>query len=190
MGTNYSEEEKRKLISDWFGKEGGYNQLVINSFKTCTDKAMYSREDALAHTISYFLNLPLAKQWKVYQDGAMERYITRALAMEVKSSSSMFFHKYRKPLIKERELVNDRGEIKYEDTYELSDGEDLTGKMKCLRYMYDNELEKIDRWLIEQKIFSKKNNKDIAEEYDIPVKDIERQWSALKTRLKRMCQDY
>ena len=189
MGSNYSDTEKRQLIGEWF-QNGGYDQLVINSYKTCTDKAPYSRADALAHIVEYFLHLPLEKQWGIYAEGGMERYITRGLAMEVKSSSSLFFHKYRKPLMRERELVNERGEIKYGDTYELSDGDELEGKMRCLRYMYENELDKIDKWLIEQKIFSKKKNRDIAAEFDIPVKDIERQWSALKTRLKRNCKGY
>ena len=110
--------------------------------------------------------------------------------MEVKSSTSMFYHKYRKPLIRERELTNTHGEIRYESSYELEDSPELTGKMKCLRYFYDNELSMIDRWLVEQKIFSGKKVVQICEEFDIPERDIVRQWTTLKNRLKRACKTY
>jgi len=189
MGSNYSDTEKRALIDKWWS-DGGYKQMEINSVKVCTHAAQYSREDLLAHIVSYFYNLPLEKQWKLYTDGGIEHYLTRGMAMEVKSSTSMFYSKYRRPLIKERELINSYGEVRYESSYELSDGEELEGKMKCLRYFYDNELSMIDRWLVEQKIFSGKKVKDICQEYDIPEKDITRQWTTLKNRLKRACKTY
>ena len=189
MDFNYSDTQKRALIDKWWS-DGGYKQLEINSVKVCTNAAMYSREDALAHIVSYFYGLKLEKQWKLYTDGGIEHYLTRAMAMEVKSSTSMFYHKYRKPLIRERELTNTHGEIRYESSYELEDSPELTGKMKCLRYFYDNELSMIDRWLVEQKIFSGKKVVQICEEFDIPERDIIRQWTTLKNRLKRACKTY
>jgi len=188
-GKKLTDTEKRALIDKWWSS-GGYKQMEINSYKVCTASSMYSREDALAHIISYFYNLPLEKQWKLYQDEGIEFYLTRGMSMEVKSSTSMFYNKYRKPLIRERELTNTHGEIKYESSYEMSDGDDLTGKLRCLRYMYDNELSMIDRWLVEQKIFSGKKVRDICQEFDIPEKDINRQWATLKNRLKRACKTY
>ena len=189
-GKKLTDTEKRALIDKWWGEDGGYKQMEINSVKVCTHAAMYSREDALAHIVDYFYGLKLEKQWKLYTDGGIEHYLTRGMAMEVKSSTSMFYSKYRRPLIKERELINSYGEVRYESSYELSDGEELEGKMKCLRYFYDNELSMIDRWLVEQKIFSGKKVKDICQEYDIPEKDITRQWTTLKNRLKRACKTY
>lgn len=186
--SNLSDAQKRKMIDDWFQKEGGFKQLEINSVKVCSDYASYSREDALFHTIEYFLGLPLEKQFKVYCDGGMEFYITRAMALQVKSSSSSFYHKYRKPLLKERELLNDRGEEFHPDY--LTDNEELTGKMKCLRYFYDNELNMADRWLVKEMIFNSKKLKHIALEYEIPERDLTTQWTSLKARLKRQCKSY
>ena len=187
MDSNYSDQEKKKLIDDWFSS-GGYDQLVINSRKTCSDSAMYSREDALAHMLEYFYSLALEKQWKIYQDGGIERYITRGLAMQVKSSTSSFYHKYRKPLIKEREIVNERGEEFHPD--HLNDDQELEGRMKCLMFLYNNELNMVDRWLVEEKVFKNRKNPDIIEEYGISEKDLTNQWTTLKARLKRSCKSY
>ena len=188
-GKKLTDTEKRALIDKWWS-DGGYKQMEINSYKVCTSNSMYSREDALAHIIDYFYKLPLVKQWKLYTDEGIEFYLTRGLAMEVKSSTSGFYNKYRKPLIRERELTNTHGEVKYENSYELNDDDSLEGRMRCLRYFYDNELSMIDRWLVEQKIFSGKKVRDICQEFDIPEKDINRQWATLKNRLKRACKTY
>jgi hypothetical protein len=188
-GKKLTDAEKRALIDKWWSS-GGYKQMEINSVKVCTHAAMYGRQDALAHIVSYFYNLPLEKQFKLYTDGGIEHYLTRALAMEVKSSTSMFYNKYRKPLIRERELINSYGEVKYESSYELNDDDSLEGRIRCLRYFYDNELSMIDRWLVEQKVFSGKKVRDICQEFDIPEKDINRQWATLKNRLKRACKTY
>ena len=186
---NLTDDQKRKMINDWFEREGGYEQLVINSHKTCSDSAMYSREDALAHMLEYFFGLPLEKQWKIYCDGGLEFYITRGLALQVKSSSSSFYHKYRKPLIRERELVNDRGEEFY-GLQEFTNTEELEGRMKCLRFLYDNELNMIDKWLVDQKVFQDKKIRHIAEEYGITEADVTRQWNAIKQRLIRYCKSH
>lgn len=188
MDGKYSDQEKKDLINKWF-TDGGYDQLVINSHKTCSDNAMYSREDALAHMLEYFFGLPLEKQWKIYCDGGLEFYITRGLALQVKSSSSSFYHKYRKPLIRERELVNERGE-EYYGLQDLTNTEELDGRMKCLRFLYDNELNMIDKWLVEQKVFQDKKIRHIAQEYDIVEADLTRQWNAIKQRLIRYCKSY
>ena len=185
---NLTDAQKKQMINDWF-TNGGYKQLEINSVKTCTDYAYYSREDALAYTIAYFLGLDLDKQFKIYCDGAMEHYITRALSLQVKSTTSGFYTHYRKPLIRERELVNERGEEFHGDE-DLSDGDELEGRMKCLRYFYDNELNRIDRWLVEQKVFQNKKLNHIAAEFELNPRDVNNQWTALKGRLRRMCKSY
>ena len=187
MDTKYSDQEKKKLINQWF-TDGGYDQLIINSKKTCTDYALYSREDALAHMLEYFFGLDLEKQWKIYQDGGIEFYITRGLAMQVKSSSSSFYHKYRKPLLREREMVNERGEEFHPDY--LNDDTELDGKMKCLRYFYDNELNMVDRWLVEEKVFKGKKIPEIIQEYGMEERDVINQWTTLKARLRRSCKTY
>ena len=188
-GKKLTDTEKKSLIDKWWS-DGGYKQMEINSHKVCSASAMYSRVDALAHIVHYFYNLPLEKQWKIYSDGAIEHYLTRALAMEVKSSTSAFYTKYRRPLIRERELTNTHGEIMHGEAYELSDGEELEGKMKCLRYFYDNELNMIDKWLVEERVFKSKTIKQISEEFNIEDKDVIRQWNALKQRLIRTCKSY
>lgn len=190
-GKKLSDQEKRAIIDEWW-QSGGFQQMKINARKVCSASAMYSESDALMHIISYFYNLPLKKQWEIHTSGpkGTEKYLTKALAMEVKSSTSGFYTKYRKPLIRERQLTNVRGEVKYEQAYELSDGEELEGRMKCLRYFYDNEASDIDKWLIEQKVFYGKKNPQLIEEFDIPDKDLTNHWTTLKARMRRFCNGY
>jgi len=87
-------------INKWL--QDNYEQLIINCKKTCGSGYKYWGEDLLPFIIEEFLYKPEEYQMKVFNDGKMENWITKAMSFQLKLSSSPFYHKYRKDLINER----------------------------------------------------------------------------------------
>jgi len=98
-----NDKQKRDTVTKEIGNI--YNQLVINCEKTCG--AGYNRwgSDLLPMCIEMFLEKDTEYIYKVYTDGKLENFITFMMGFQLKSSSSRFWHVYRKHLNSNRERV-------------------------------------------------------------------------------------
>lgn len=102
--------EQKKIVDEAIASV--YDQLYINALKVCTYRFDQWGPDLIAYVVSYFLNLPLNKQYKVVvtpsaKVSSLERYLTSAMSLAIRSSTSPFYSKYRKPMEKSRELFPD-----------------------------------------------------------------------------------
>jgi len=92
-----------------------YPQLIINCKKTCGTGYQRWGSDLLAVAITFFLEKPLATQLKTIENNKLENFITFIMGIQLKSSTSHFYCKYRKPLIDSREIFDN---LKYKNIKE------------------------------------------------------------------------
>lgn len=104
-----------------------YPQLKINMRKVCGDNNWRWGDDLLAVAVTFFLEKPLETQLKTINNGKLENFITWIANMQLKSSSSYFYTRYRRPMSMSRELYMD---YNYKiDTIEYSDYEEA---LQCI----------------------------------------------------------
>ncbi len=89
-----------------------YEQLFINAEKICTYNYKRWGVDLVSHTVQYFLNQPLHKQYTIVTSpskkvSALERYLTSAMSLAIRSSTSPFYSKHRKHIESHREIWQD-----------------------------------------------------------------------------------
>jgi hypothetical protein len=92
-----------------------YPQLIINCKKTCGTGYQRWGSDLLAVAITFFLEKPLTTQLKTIENNKLENFITFIMGIQLKSSTSHFYCKYRKPLIDSREIFDN---LKYKNIKE------------------------------------------------------------------------
>lgn len=91
--------------------ENIYPQLQINCRKVCGDAYWRWGDDLLAVAVTFFLEKPVKAQLKTIEDRKLENFITWIMNMQLKSSSSYFYSRYRKPRMQMRELYE--GDLDY-----------------------------------------------------------------------------
>ena len=89
-----------------------YSALVINSEKICSYMADSWAADLLTIVIEYFLRMDIDKQYQIVttpskKASSLEKYLTKCMALSVKSSTSPFYRTYRMRMYKHRELIPD-----------------------------------------------------------------------------------
>ena len=89
-----------------------YPQLLINAQKVCTYNFPQWGVDLIQHVIEYFLKLKLEKQYFIITSPsvkvtALERYLTSAMSLAVRSSTSPFYTQFRKHMESHRVIFPD-----------------------------------------------------------------------------------
>tara|TARA_R110000803_G_scaffold22060_2_gene55080 strand:+ start:878 stop:1420 length:543 start_codon:yes stop_codon:yes gene_type:complete len=91
--------------------ENIYPQLEINCRKVCGEGYWRWGNDLLSVAITFFLEKPIEAQLKTVANNKLENFITWIMNMQLKSSSSYFYSRYRKPRIMMREMYE--GDLDY-----------------------------------------------------------------------------
>jgi hypothetical protein len=179
-----TEIEKKVAINKAMGKL--YPQLVINCRKLCGKGWDAWGSDLLPHTISQFLNMPLDRQYEIMFDDKHkpEFYLTRAMALQLKSSTSTFYIRYRKPMIANRELLPD---YDYKDYNTTLDTPLDTEIKECLEYHTYNTLDYYDKYLITEHYYKGVNVSDMSKNLDIQPGRLGRDIKKALTKLKKLC---
>ena len=174
--------EKKVAIEKAMGKL--YPQLQINCKKLCGSGYDQFGPDLLPHTIDQFLNMPLDRQYEIMFEDKPEHYITRAMALQLKSSTSTFYIRYRKPMMASRELLPDYEYKDYNTT--LDDHVDVEIK-ECLEYHTFNSLDYYDKYLITEHYYKGVNVTDMSNNLDIQPGRLSRDIKKALTKLKELC---
>lgn len=174
-----SQEEK------WVRKELTklYPQLQINERKVLGSAYNLWAGDLLAIAIEFFLNKPIDNQVAAFKENTAENYITFIMNIQAKSSSTKFYHQYRKPTLAIREFYPDTYE--YEGVYEVDDSDD--DAMLCLKAAI-KELDPFEKMLVEERIMKGVGYDEIREKYDIPYSALSNELTKVKKKLKSKCQ--
>jgi len=89
-----------------------YPALVINSERICSYMKDSWAQDLLTIIIEYFLKMDIDKQYTIVTTSSknassLEKYLTRSMALSVKSGTSPFYRTIRMKMEKHRELLPD-----------------------------------------------------------------------------------
>ena len=186
-----TQKDKKKVVNDWLTKN--YKQLEINSKKLAQENNPL-RPDLLAHTLEQFLTKDLDIQYRIVSEEKPEFYITRMMALNLKSSTSSFYTKYRKPAMAIREFhVNKRYEGMPHD-YELEDNlegnlfSDLPENVKLIRKTMN--ILKEDNFyyhdLINKLYIQGWDHTAYGEYYGIPITEVRNNVTAARNKFKKI----
>ena len=179
VGKEYTDKEKHQIINDAITEM--YIQLQGNATNVATYNSDKWADNLLADTLERFLKRPIKDKWKIFMQGKLERYLTSAMSLALRSSTSPFFHKYRKVYTRvvDKELKSDGGAweiIEDEDDKFLHDAAEIAGKAV-------DELHFYDRQLIKDYYYSGYNLTEIGEKYNINAQRVGRD---IKKALKKL----
>lgn len=184
MTLSTKEKQVRKALTDI------YPQLVINARNVCG--AAYDRygHDLLALAVEFFLEKEVDYQLKVISDGKLENYITKIMNFQLKLSTTKFYHKYRKPTEKARELYDnyDYGPsmVEFNSAFEDEQSE-------CIQCLH-KEIEKLDpyfKMLVKERVIENKKWIEITRKYNnISYANLKKDTQVLIEDLKKKCQHY
>lgn len=173
-----TKKEKEKVILKWWADN--YDQLWINVHKVCG----YSQvaldkwgDDMIPYAYETFRKMDLDKQYEIITEGNPENYITRGMALSIKSSTSMFYNTYRKFSRKSDEM-----NLLYHDKQWESKWEQKAKNEEVLHKAFD-ELDFYDKYLIQAYYFEEKKAKEIAEKTGISASTVSHD---IKKALKRL----
>ena len=143
-----------------------YPALVINSERICSYMKDSWSQDLLTIIIEYFLKMDIEKQYEIVttpskKASSLEKYLTRSMALSVKSGTSPFYRTHRMIMEKNRELLPDydySAMIGNEDP----DGEDhWEDKLQALGPAVAN-LDFYDKYIITEHYFKQKTLLEIS----------------------------
>ena len=169
VDKDYTNEEKHEIINDAIS--GMYEQLQGNATNVCTYNSHLWSENLLSDTLERYLKRPINAKWKIFIEGKLERYITRAMSLALRSSTSPFYYLYRREGQSYRELLDEsEGGYEYnvaEDRFDL-DRKQLWEDMG----QYLNKLDYYDRFFIQKYYYEGLTLLEISKLVDIPSSTI------------------
>ena len=186
-----TEESKREVVNQWI--TDNYKQLRINIvFKLAGDTNPLA-DDLLASTIEQFLLKDIDTQYRIVTEEKPEYYITRMAALNLKSSTSHFYSKYRKPTMMIREYHVNKSYHGEDIDYELDDimeddiFKDVNLKhkyvRKALKLLDEHNLYYYD--LIQKLYLSDWSHQDYSDHYGIPMHELRANVTAARNKFKQ-----
>jgi hypothetical protein len=164
-----------------------YPQLIINSEKTCGYHFDKYGLDLLSVCITFFLEKPIEVQLKTIRDGKLENFITFMMAVQMKSGSSHFYHKYRKHHTKQRELFLD---YDYGDSYKVVNNAFNEPEHKKFLECVLCEVEKLDPYLkmiVKERVMNGRKYTELVDKYYINYPALKKDQEQVLKKLKEKC---
>ena len=171
-----------------------YEQLVINCKNVCGYGFNKHGGDLLALSCEFFLTKPLEQQLKTIKDGKLVNFVTYIMNLQMKSSTSRYYHKYRKHTEKSREYFTDHFEYAststaVSDTTNKAFEDEETEIFTCMQKVID-ESNVYDQMLIKELILNGRKYKEVADQYNINYASLSRDLKNIKDKIKEVCQKY
>lgn len=169
-----------------------YPQLVINCEKTCTTNYEKYGHDLLALCIEMFLDKTIVHQLKVISDGKLENYITYMMSLQLKSSSSRFYHLYRKHTDRSRELLPDYSYHKQgivNDFYKEPFHDEELEVVSCLKKVR-KDLMPFEKMVLDRHLVNGEKYKHLSEEYNIPYYTFKLTANKIKKLMQEKCKSF
>lgn len=169
-----------------------YSALVINSEKICSYMAHSWAADLLTIVVEYFLKMDIDKQYKIVTTpsknaSSLEKYLTKSMALSVKSSTSPFYRTYRMRMYKHRELIPNYDYSAMIGNYDPEAEDHWQDKLNNLEEAISS-LDFYDRYLITEHYFKQQRVEEIAAKTQISnqrlSKDIKKALKKLKLKLE------
>lgn len=158
-----------------------YPQLQINITKVCGAGLQRWGDDLLSTALEFFLNKPLDVQYDSCKNNKAENFVTYIANFQLKSSTTKFWHVWRKHKQSHRELFLGSYDYKHESNEDYNDD-----AMLCIKEAM-KDLNPFEKMIVEEKVLMGIRFKEIAERYDIPYTAISKQLKVTLKKIKEKC---
>ena len=190
-----TEEEMRKQINakvtQWYPK------MYRDSMQISGANFEKYGDDLLAFVLEDFLcNKDLKYQYKVaVQDNKLPNYIGYSMGLQIKSSSSPFWFRYRKEgynsrgiyLVEDgREEIDPLVEIGEEMDVEFDSPAYVKNDLDCVRYALE-QLHWYDKILIEEYYIKGLTFRDMHKKYNIRLNSLQKDINSALAKIKNIC---
>jgi hypothetical protein len=190
-----SEEEMRKEINAkvvlWYPK------MVKDSKQIAGANFEKYGNDLLAFVLEDFLcNKDLEYQYKVaVQDNKLVNYIGYSMGLQIKSSSSPFWFRYRKEGYNSRGIyLAEDGSVEIDPSVEIGEEMDdefdspyyIKNNLDCVRYALE-QLHWYDKILIEEYYIKGVTFRDMHKKYNISLNSLKKDIDSALTKIRKIC---
>lgn len=166
-----------------------YPQLVINCEKTCGQGYEKWGHDLLPLCIEMFLHKKTVHKLKVISDGKLENYITFMMGLQLKSSSSRFFHHYRKEGQKYREFLPDYKYTAVNNFYKEAFADEEDPAVTCLKKVR-KDLMPFEKMVLDRHLVNGEKYKHLSEEFNIPYYTFKHTAKKIKKLMQDSCSHF
>lgn len=175
-----TESEKLEVINTWFSNN--WNQLEINAHKVCGHSIVAIdkwKDDLMVYTFESFRRMNLDKQYEIITEGKPEYYLTRAMAIALKSSTSPFYNQYRKFSTKSSEISESNTKELFYTEYSDESEHNIEAVNEAMK-----KLDYYDRYMLTEYYYQDKSTNDINKTTTITPATISRDIKKALRRLK------
>jgi len=183
-----TDEEKIRLINAKITQ--CYPKLVKDSIRICGYNADLWADDLLGLALEQFLlNKSLDYKFKVVvEDNKFLQYMGKAMSLNIRSSTSPFWSKYRQESYNYRGsyLADNQNAADYiNEFFDL----DITQVdcVECLLDAIENKLHFYDKALINDYFFHKLTFSQIKDKYNIPINSLRKDFDNALKNLQKLC---
>lgn len=188
-----TQEEKKIEINKRVEKHWG--KMVKDSKQVSGYNYDQYGEDLLMFTLSEFLiKKPIDYQYQVaVVDGKLPNYIGRAMSQQIRSSTSTFWHRYRKNMYNTRgvyeaeEAIN---ESLFDDVDYLLTPEKDRSNYDCMKWVLENELDWYEATIIQKLYFDKWTKKKFMETYGLPNNSFTKDLKRTIKKFQKLCKQF
>jgi len=178
------EDKLNRDINLWFEKN--YNEYLTQVSKNICYGQMqeYSSEVCVECYLS-FIKQAYEKKLQYYQDKKIMGYLLACASLNIRSSTSPFYFKYRK-----KKLLNTSLEFSHDPAHNPFDEfDEIEMYRNCLQSYLDKKADWYEKELIRLKFFEGKHFKEIAKEYGMPIGSLLKDVKTVLWRLRSYCKD-
>ena len=183
-----TDREKKEILDNWWTENHG--QLWINVHKVLGYSQVAIEkwgDDLLAWSYEQFTKKPISKQYEIYSGGKLEFYITRGMALAIKSSTSPFYHHYRR-FNRTTAIINKDSDYQGRAIDKSHEYAKLEGNEQIMRDAVAS-LNFYDKFLITEYYYNKKSAREIARITDIAPFSISRDIKKALHKIKRIIEN-
>ena len=169
-----------------------YPALVINSERICSYMKDSWSQDLLTIIIEYFLKMDIGKQYIIVTTpsknaSSLEKYLTRSMALSVKSGTSPFYRTIRMKMEKHRELLPDYDYSSMIGTVDPDYEDHWEAKLNNLGPAVAN-LDYYDKYLVTEHYFKQQTIQEISIKTQITQQRLSTDIKKALKKLKRKLQ--
>lgn len=190
-----TDSEKRKLINDKVTQ--WYPKMYRDSVQIAGANFSFYGEDLLAYCLEDFLcNKDLEYQYKISCiDNKLVNYIGYSMSLQIKSSSSPFWFKYRKEGYNSRGIyLAEDGSVEIDPSVEIGEEMDdefdspyyIKNDLDCLRYALE-QLHWYDKVLIDDYFIKGLTYSSMHKKYNISLNSLKKDINSALNKIRKIC---
>jgi hypothetical protein len=181
------QENMKKEIKDrldrWLSENYEYLSTEIST-KIAKNKMSEYSDDLLSHMILFIYTQPDEKIEQMLEDDKLGWYMLTGAGMQLRSSTSPFYLKYRKNKMGSRSGIMEN----YDEGYEIDNPDETMDLWECYQLSL-NELSWYSRTLLEKKLQDRMSYDEMYKYYEISKTHLVRDVNDSLQQIREFCKD-